>query len=483
LDFVAKSFSTHALNTQHIINGLDPDPDKKRSKKMATIAPFRGITYNPHLGQDISKLVTPPYDVISETEQEGYYQTHPHNVIRLILGKRKQGDSDWENRYTRAADYFRRWENEGILIREDQPCIYLTSLTYDPGNGMSHRTRWGIVALAKIEDEGSGVILPHEKTFSAHKDDRLKLFRACNAQFSQIFGLYEDTENVIMDGCKAAAVAPPQLSFKFKDGTEHKMWTLTSPSLFRNIYEKMAEKPIFIADGHHRYETARNYRNIMRERYGRSGKKAYEFVMMYLTNMCDEGLTILPSHRLIKSAPAFDFKNFVNELKECFDIQEHPFSNDSIPHDAVSLRERLADDGNQNTTMAFFCHNTDRFFILSLREDAREKIGEGIHPSLRKLDVLVLSQLILKRALGFSKEDMDNSDLFHYQSNIEAAISEVSSGNFLMAFLLNPTRIEQVREIASKTLVMPRKSTYFYPKVMTGLVLNKIDPYEIIEVP
>jgi len=451
---------------------------------MAIIAPFRGVTYNFHSGRDLSRLVTPPYDVISEEEQAEFYQADPYNIIRLILGKRKIGDSDWDNRYTRAADCYRRWESEGILIRSDQPCIYLTSLTYDPENGEPRRTRWGIVVLVKIEDEGSGVILPHEKTFSAHKDDRLKLIRSCNAQFSQIFGLYEDPDNKILDACKKAADPSPQIAFDFKDGTKHRMWNLKSRSLFSRMADGMTEQPIFIADGHHRYETSRNFRNIMRGRYGRRpADKSYEYVMMYLSNMNDEGLTILPSHRLIKSVPDFELEPFLKTLKNWFDITEHPFSSSGMSQDCIDLKKRMEKAGRFDTVMAFCRHGGGQFYVLSLKPEAREKMGKDIHPSLKKLDVLVLSRLILRKALGFSKKDLDNSEIFHYQSSTETAVSEVESGNYQMAFLLNPTKIEHVREIADNSLVMPRKSTYFYPKVLTGLVLNKIDPHEIVHIP
>ena len=231
---------------------------------MAIIAPFRGLTYNYKLYPDISNLVTPPYDVISQNEQDEYYKTDPHNVIRLILGRKKAGDSDWDNRYTRAAEYFKRWESEGILIRARRPCMYITSMTYDPGTGEGLRSRWGLISLVRIEEPDSGIILPHEKTFSAHKDDRLKLMRACNAQFSQIFGLYEDTKGEAIKACRKFIDTPPEIEFDFKDGTQHRLWILQNPPLFKKLSDILKKKPIFIADGHHRYETTRSYRDIMR---------------------------------------------------------------------------------------------------------------------------------------------------------------------------------------------------------------------------
>ncbi|SPD72039.1 conserved hypothetical protein [uncultured Desulfobacterium sp.] len=448
---------------------------------MAVIVPFRGMTYNFHSLHDMPLLVTPPYDVISEREQEEFYRAHPHNIIRLILGKRKIGDTDWDNRYTRAADTFKRWESEGILVRSQEPCIYLTSHTYDPGEGKPLRTRWGIIVLVRIEDEGSGVILPHEQTFSAHKDDRLRLISACNAQFSQIFGLYEDPSDTIVGECKKEADSQAKVSFDFKDGTRHQMWILDSHSLFKKVAQVMADKPIFIADGHHRYETSRNFRDIMRKRHGRRHvNRSYEYVMMYLSNMDNEGLTILPSHRLIKNAPVFDLKSFLDILKRWFNLTEVPFKGLSISEECLNLKKRMEEGGNGGTDIAFFAKEAGQFYILSLKAGARDEMGADLHPALKKLDVLVLSILVFEMALGFDKGQMDNSDIFHYNSNMEETVSAVISGNYRMAFLLNPTRIEHVKEIAQNSLVMPRKSTFFYPKVLTGLVLNKIDPNETV---
>ena len=451
---------------------------------MAVIAPFKGLTYNFYKLQNLSKLVAPPYDVISEQEQDQYYRRDSLNVIRLILGKKKTGDSDWDNRYTRAADLFRRWEAQEALIRADQPSLYITTLTYDPQDGSPERTRWGFIALARIEDEGSRVILPHEKTFSAHKDDRLKLMRACGAQFSQIFGLYENKEKTILDALKKAIDFPPHVAFQFVDGTKHRMWILQSTGLARKIAAAMKGRPIFIADGHHRYETARNFRNIMRARYGRRPEnRSYEYVMMYLTNMDDEGLTILPSHRLVKQVPDFEIAAFLGKVEKWFHVAKIAFSGPHFMSECASIKEALRREGRVTTAIAFLHHKEKSYYLFSLREGAREEMGDDLHPSLKKLDVLALSRFILQRNLGIKKEDLDKEEVIRYRSDMRTTASLVESGECQMAFLLNPTRIDHVKEIAGNALVMPRKSTYFYPKVLTGLVFNKIDPHETIRVP
>jgi len=450
---------------------------------MAVIAPFKGLMYNFNALEDLSILVAPPYDVISEEEQEDYYQTHPHNVIRLILGKRKVGDSDWDNRYTRAADDFKRWQSEEILVRSSAPCMYLTCLTYDPGDGGGSRVRWGLIVLVRIEEEGSSVILPHERTFSAHKDDRLKLMRACNAQFSQIFSLYEDSEDRIFKPLREAVSGPPQVSFDFKDGTKHSMWVLQDQALFRKVAKGMADKSIFIADGHHRYETARNFRNIMRARYGlRPASRAYEYVMMYLTDMNDAGLTILPSHRLIKRCSRFDPQSFLDKASRWFEVEDL-FPYPGAEPACAPLKEILDHRGRSTSAFVFHYHGAARSYLLSMKPETRDDLGDDFHPSLKQLDVLVLSRFILQLSLGYSKEDLNDEEVFHYNSDMAKTLSLVDSGAYEMTFLLNPTKIAQVKEVASASLIMPRKSTYFFPKVITGLVFNKIDPHEIIEIP
>jgi uncharacterized protein (DUF1015 family) len=221
----------------------------------------------------------------------------------------------------------------------------------------------------------------------------------------------------------------------------------------------------------------------MRARHGRQPDRSYEYVMMYLSNMNDEGLAILPSHRLIKSVPDFSPEPFLEKIRTWFHIKEFPMSEVDFSQRCMALKQRLENEGRTNSVITYYRHKADKTYLFSLREGAREEMGDDLHLSLKELDVLVLSRFILQSALGFTKEDLDNEEIFHYQSSFKTAFSEVRSGNYEMAFLLNPTKMEQVKEVTSNSLVMPRKSTYFYPKVVTGLVFNKIIPNEIIQVP
>ena len=449
---------------------------------MAMIAPFRGLTYNFNKIKNPEDIITPPYDVISEKEQEEYYNAHPNNIIRLELGKKKDGDSDLDNRYTRAKDYLKKWESDDILTRSKLNTIYLTSHSYDPGGDGEKRVRWGFVSLVKIEEDGSGVILPHEKTFSAHKDDRLKLLKACSVQLSQVFGLYDDSGSGILDMLRTFTDNRPDVSFTFRDDTGHKMWSITDHEVIKKVAGFMSSKSIFIADGHHRYETSRNFRNLMRESHGTGTGKPYEYVMMYLTDMGEEGLTILPSHRIIKEKEGFDPASFLEKSRNWFDIGKIGVSPGDKKDYTLTLKTVLAEKGSETSAFVFHCNKDRNYYLLSLKKGVMDEVEKDLHTSLRKLDVIVLSRLILQKTLGFSKADLDNDGIFRYNSSIASSISLVDSGECEITFLLNPTKIEQVQEVAGESLIMPRKSTYFYPKVLTGMVLNKIDPDDNIQV-
>jgi len=451
---------------------------------MAIVAPFRGMTYNIDKITNIASIMCPPYDVISDREQDAYYNEDPYNIVRLILGKRKTGDSDWDNRYTRAADLLNRWESEEVFVRHPFPSIYLTSIEYESPDTIETKTRWGFIALIRIEENDSSVILPHERTFSYHREDRLRLMRACNAQFSPVFGLYEDEGNIIGSIYATITDSSPAISFRGIDGYYYKMWEITSDSIITDIVSKMSSKSIIIADGHHRYESARNFRNFMRARYGNHQlDRVYEYAMMYLTNITDKGLTILPSHRLFKFYPDFKIEKFLSSAKKWFDISVFLFSANTQKAVTRVFLDQLKGYGQNNTVIGFYHSGAEKYYSLYLKSKARKEIGDDVHSSIKKLDVLVLSRLLFQQILGIKRDDLDNEKIIQYESNTNRALSSVHSGNYQMVFLVNPTKIEQILEITGNSLIMPRKTTYFHPKILSGLVLNKIDPYETVYTP
>lgn len=451
---------------------------------MAVVAPLRGITYNTEIVGDMSLVTAPPYDVITEEDRRRYYSLHPNNIIRLILGEKRKGDTDWDNRYTRAADFLRRWQEERILVRSERPVIYLTSHTFPWGEAGQPLTRWGIIALVRIEDEDSGIILPHERTFSAHKDDRLNLMRACSAHFSQIFSLYDDPAQTVLSLCKRYTEARPKLQFPFEDGSIHSMWEIFSPEVHERLQRFFLERPLYIADGHHRYETSRNLRNLMRARHGRRpANRSYEFTLMYLCATQDRGLKVLSSHRMIRPGRPVGHKELLDRAGQFFHIEAVSLNALSPEEDARVLTGLLAETGLGGTAFALVAPGGDNCHILKLKEGAEGYMGDDLHPCLRKLDVLILSRLILQKGLQFTREELDDDRLIHYQSNTAKALASIKAGDYSFGFVLNPTRVDQVKEVADNRLVMPRKSTFFHPKVLSGLVLNKIDPNESITVP
>jgi uncharacterized protein (DUF1015 family) len=451
---------------------------------MAVVAPFKGMTYNLNKITHFERVVTPPYDVISEREQDEYYEIDPYNVIRLILGKRKIGDSDWDNRYTRAADLFNRWESGGILTRSQLPCIYLVSTEYELPDHSERRTRWGFIALVKIEEHDSSVIRPHERTFTVHREDRLKLMRACSAQFSPVFGLYDDRPNAVLSTLEEIKGSPPKISFREKNGYCYRMWEVNKAPIISAIVREMSAKPIIIADGHHRYESARNFRNLMRSRYGvHELERPYDYVMMYLTNMADKGLAILPYHRLFKSYPDFRAEQLPSAARKWFDVRSFPFSENDQKEATKGFLSQLRAFGGDTTAIGFYYNGSRDFYLLCLKPGAREELGDDLHPALKKLDVLALSRLVFQRIMGIRREDLDDERIIQYESDTGLTLSSVLSGKAQMAFLVNPTKIEQIIEVTGNALLMPRKSTFFHPKILTGLVFNKIDPHDIIQIP
>jgi len=377
-----------------------------------------------------------------------------------------------------------RWESEELLVRHPLPSIYLTSIEYESPDTIETKTRWGFIALIRIEEDDSSVILPHERTFSYYREDRLRLMRACNAQFSPVFGLYEDEGNEIGSMYTTVTNSPPALSFRDFDGDYYKMWEINNDSIIKDIVTKMSSKSIIIADGHHRYESARNFRNSMRARHGNHQlNRVYEYVMMYLTNITDKGLTILPTHRLFKSYPNFKIEKFLSSAKKWFEVTSFPFATHSQKDVTTVFLDTLKKYSQNTTAIGFYHSGTENYYVLSLKSKAREEIGDDVHSSIKKLDVLVLSRLILQRILGIKRDELDNEKIIQYESNTNGALTSVHSGNYQMVFLVNPTKIEQILEITGNSLIMPRKSTYFYPKIVSGLVFNKIDPYETVYTP
>lgn len=442
---------------------------------MAKIIPFRGILYNKNKIKSLSDVITPPFDVISERQQRNFYDRHPQNMIRLVLGRAHASDTDRDNPHTRAAAYLNEWLAENILVRDETPAFYLSAVDFSVAGLPA--TRYGLIALVGLEPFETGTILPHEKTFSNVKTERFGLMKACHANFSPIFSLFSDDGNILQalkDAATATAAMPDTSEY---NGQIHRLWRITDPDVHRYISDTMKNSKLFIADGHHRYETALRYRDwAAHNRSGFQGNHPANFVMMYLSSMQDPGLVILPAHRLLKEVPLIHCVEFIQTAAPFFDIIPIPFTEETVDSARSKLMETLSLNSMNNTFgVCISGHST--FYVLSLKPGVMtDMYGDALPAALRELDVTVLTHLIFVRLLGFDQARLDNEKLIGYTSSEKEAIETVLTGDFDMGFIINPTRIEQVRSISEQRLIMPRKSTYFYPKVITGQVLNLLVP-------
>ncbi|HUV49444.1 MAG TPA: DUF1015 domain-containing protein [Anaerolineae bacterium] len=440
---------------------------------MAEIIPFRGILYNQHKIHNLSEVITPPYDIITEQDQCNFYKQSPYNIVRLDLGKSTKNDTDKNNRYTRAANLLNKWISEKIMVQDTSPAFYLTTVGFTLGNKIV--TRYGLNALVRLEPFDKGIILPHEKTFSKVSAERFELIKACNANFSPIFSLYSD-QNIILDSLKDAACSKkPDIDIIDKQGMKHRLWRITDSSVHRYVADAMKEKSIFIADGHHRYETALNYKNHLSSTTPDfNNDNPANYVMMYLCSMEDPGLVILPAHRMLTGIKDSILASFIQKAENYFCINRIPFENNEIGKARANFISALKSNSSKNMIGAFM-KNHPEFYLLTLKPNVMNHVtGENLPDPLKSLDVTVLTRLILMEILGFDQSMLDNEKLIAYSSSEEKAIQEVVSGRCDITFILNPTKINQVREIAQQGLIMPRKSTYFYPKVITGQVINKL---------
>ncbi|MBZ4664756.1 DUF1015 domain-containing protein [Mahella sp.] len=432
---------------------------------MAQIKAFNGIRYNERYNKDIAKLTAPPYDVISEQQQKALHDVHPYNVIRLEYGL-TEGDNEADNRYTRAAAYLEQWLRDGVLVQDKSPAIYVyqQGFTLDDGRTL---TRTGFISLVKLEEFSKGVVLPHEYTLSKPKADRLNLMRACKANFSQIFSLYEDSDAKISYILEGIIQQPADVDFIDSDGISNKLWVIADQNIIEFIQQAMSDKRIFIADGHHRYETALNFRAEMRAITGKSdGEQPFDYVMMMMVAMEDPGLVILPTHRIIKNIKGLDKDTLLNDISSEFDVQALDVCSCEVSN---VIAQHEADE------MPFFVYyDGRRFYALQLKSWADvDKALPDKPRAYKQLDVSVLHSLIINSLLKIDEYSAAQQTYITYTRDISEAVETVKDGDAQMAFILRPTRIEQVKAVALAAEKMPQKSTYFYPKLLTGLVIYK----------
>ena len=431
---------------------------------MADIRPFSALRYNL---QRVSapQVVTQPYDKITPAMQERYYAASPYNLVRIILGRHEPADNTAENVYTRAREYGRTWRAEGILEKDSSPSIYSYSQTFTAPSGASCERR-GFIALGRVEDYPAKVVFRHEQTLAKPKADRLDLLRATRAHYEQLFLLYEDSGEI--DSLLRTS-DKPAIDVTDEYGVAHRVWQITDARAIASVQEKMREQKLVIADGHHRYETALNFRNECRAAAKGSNPEApYEFVMMTFVNMKDPGLLVLPTHRVVHSLDSFSTEKFKNAAKEYFAIED---VDSAIPADkAVAV---LRDKGRSGT--AFLAVTADRISLLHSPKPATSKFLHGLSDRQQSLDVVQLHKCLLEGVLQLSEESIRNQQNLSYLRDAAEAIQQVRNREANIAFLMNPCPVQAVRDVAFAGEVMPQKSTDFYPKLLSGLAAYALD--------
>lgn len=450
---------------------------------MALIAPFRALRYNPAKIQHLEEVVTPPYDVIDLVAQAAFAAKNPYNMIHLDLSKNFSADQLTEARYLQAKDTFAKWQQEEVLVREQEPTIYLYHTEYGLPSG-KRLTRKGLLCLVQLAEFAEGIVKPHEKTFSGVTSDRLSLLDTCHAQFSPIFSLYPDAQGQIMTLLEGACPAEPLSSVTDHDGCIHTIWGVTDPAILSQVRALFKERSLYIADGHHRYTTALQFRALMRKRLGEvSEDSPYNHTMMYLCGMEDPGLSVLPTHRLVRMPESVALSDLMAKLAQSFIVEE--ISGGSRETLVAEVLGRMAENSGAATMFGLYHSQEDRCLLLILRDGVIDEALGGKQPvALRELDVVILSDLIIERLLQLDHDRCVKESLVDYYSDSDIALDvaikegESRSDRSPLVFLMNPTLVSQVKRVADEGLVMPHKSTYFYPKLLTGLLLNKIVPEE-----
>ena len=436
---------------------------------MATIRPFRGVRYNPEVIPDLSAVISQPYDRVRHGLQDKYYDLSPYNVVRIIKAKEQPGDDAGHNVYTRARDTYQSWLGEGVLMQEDVPALYVLHQTFTLPDG-STKTRQGLIAALELSRFDEGVVLPHERTLSGPKVDRLNLTRATAANFGHIFMLYPgDRINELLG---AAVEGQPgfELHELFEHDVTQRFWAVTDPDVVAAVVEEMApRRNLIIADGHHRYETALNYRDEMRAAHPDAPANAgFNYRMVTLVSMEDPGLVILPTHRLVHSYGRMDGAAALDRAKEYFDVA--PVA------DRPALEAALAEADPAHPRLGFY---DGAYTALTLRDTAvLERLLPDRAPDWRLLDVSVLHELFIERVLGIEKGAVERKENIEYLRDPQMGYDAVDQGKAEFLLVMNPTRMEQVRACTAAGEKMPQKSTDFYPKVISGLVMRPVGAEE-----
>ena len=434
---------------------------------MVGICPFKGLMYNQKKINKIDDVTSPPYDIISEDMQTKLYEKHPQNFVRLILGKQFSDDNDNNNRYTRAKELYDSWIKESILIKSDRYAIYPYKIEYK-ANGQK-KIMSGFFALLKLDPEYK-YVKAHERTLSKPKADRLNLMRACKTNFEPIQLLYIDNQDRIKKKIDEN-INVPIIDVTGYDNFNHKLWKIDDQDIISFIQNEFRERILFIADGHHRYQTAIDYAKEQREKTGDNDDNAsFNYRMVVLVNIFDKGLSIFPTHRLIKKSD-FSVNFLLKKLNEYFIIKEKTVN--LLKENALDISKKIKTDLKTKKEHKFAMYLKNKYYLLTLKnEQVMDKFAKEHSKTWRTLDVSILHKIILEYFMGINQDNIE--DHVKYTRVDEEAIKLVNDEEYNLSFLMNATKIDELKAIAEANEHMPQKSTYFLPKMLSGLVMYKM---------
>jgi uncharacterized protein (DUF1015 family) len=417
---------------------------------MADVEPLRALHYNLKKTSGLQNVIAPPYDVIDERQRQELEARSPYNAVTIDL---PQSNGD---RYDNAAKTLAQWRAEDVVVQDDRRALWPLAQDYTGPDGQ-RRTRRGFLARVRLEPYGPGRVRPHERTHPGPKEDRLKLTRATKSNLSPIFVLYDDPGNGAWSALESATAEPPWGEATEQDGTVNRLWRIEDEGAIAAVKRALSETELLIADGHHRYETARVYADEI------AGDGPHQYVLTCLVALQDPGLTVFPTHRLVRGLTPDQHETLANAIRQDFEIEElhDPTALEPTPGDAVKI--------------GYIDAHFKRPFMLTLKDQriADEALPDHADP-YRRLDTAVLEALILKGALQMTDEQIDHLDGLGYARNADEAFELVQSGEYDAAFFMAPTPITRVQAVAAAGETMPPKSTYFFPKVPTGLVFNPL---------
>jgi uncharacterized protein (DUF1015 family) len=436
---------------------------------MADVRPFRGTHYNTDVIDDILEVICPPYDIISPQMQQDLYQVNKHNFVKVEFNRELPQDTPEDNRYTRAASALKEWSEEGVLVKDSGLATYL----YDQHFRYKEKEyrRRSIIVDVRLEEWDSKNVRPHEGTLGGPKIDRINLIRACQGNTSSILSLYHDPEHRISSILEKKSSEAPLIQCSNADGEKHFIWAITDKTDIRLIQKELSTKPVYIADGHHRYESALAYKHEqVALSPSTSGDEPFNFTMMTLVDISDPGLLVLPPHRLVRGISKANLDAFLPKLHSFFDVKEIPLSAPGIWREAETSLAR----GSSHDTLMLFGLSLENLYMLSLKDPSvAGQLMPFFHTeTYKRLMVSVVDHIILEELLEVKNSGKEPLVL-DYSYDMQQAVNRVITQEYQLAFLLSPLKVSVVKDIADAGDRMPRKSTYFYPKLPSGLIINK----------